>query len=410
MTTDFSEVKAKFPELANMDVKRLQELRKEMGCVKTVLNYDLHRYCKEREVAEVEELLEQGADPNLQDTRPRQMNRTPMHNVFSRKMKSPGDRAYAERIVELLIEWGADVNRTCRNGETLLEMAIERECLRAAQMIVKAGGKITEKCFRNAAMNGHPEILDWMIESDEFDDEKILKYSVRFGRVNNVKQLLEKIKGDLPENTYAYALTTYHAELENMFRVLMEDGRADPTVYQYDVFCNLLKRTVDSNGRHEKTIKIFQELAKDPRVNLGDPKIGFLNKFLIDSSIYYYSSTFTPDQLEILLKTDPRIVESLKKNQEIVPSWLRRTFNYDSVYKNRQYVCEPIRPNFETFRILVENGAPVGGRIKYNQFGELGVRDSLKQCNFPQEWVDVLDKHENRNENLWINLIEKEEM
>ncbi|MCC6051246.1 MAG: ankyrin repeat domain-containing protein [Thermofilum sp.] len=89
------------------------------------LSRELFEACKKGDVKRVEELLDEGANPNARDER----GRTPLHYAVL---------SGAEKIVELLVSRKAEVNARDAEGKTPLHYAVQRGDLYTVERLVKA--------------------------------------------------------------------------------------------------------------------------------------------------------------------------------------------------------------------------------------------------------------------------------
>jgi superfamily II DNA or RNA helicase len=89
------------------------------------LSRELFEACKRGDVKRVEELLDEGANPNARDER----GRTPLHYAVL---------SGAEKIVELLVSRKAEVNARDAEGKTPLHYAVQRGDLRTVERLIKA--------------------------------------------------------------------------------------------------------------------------------------------------------------------------------------------------------------------------------------------------------------------------------
>ncbi len=64
-----------------------------------------------------------------------------------------------EKLIEILLTPGLDVNVPNSMGNTPLMLAIKRYCPESCELLLKAGATVTAECFKTARYLGHPQII-----------------------------------------------------------------------------------------------------------------------------------------------------------------------------------------------------------------------------------------------------------
>ncbi|WP_341816915.1 ankyrin repeat domain-containing protein [Wolbachia endosymbiont (group A) of Agelastica alni] len=187
-------------------------------------NRSLLNAVKKRDISEITDLLNRGADVNVKNNR----GDTPLHlvarnghlevvekliengaNVNEKDIhgETPLHRA-AEKgrleVVEKLIENGANVNEKDIHGETPLHRAAEKGRLEVVEKLIENGANVNEKGDNEntplhwAAENGYLEVIEKLIENganvnEKGDNENTpLHWAAAKGRLEVVEKLIEK--------------------------------------------------------------------------------------------------------------------------------------------------------------------------------------------------------------------------
>lgn len=297
---EFNNIRSKFPELKDMDMNRLRQLKKMMAIAKMEENYDLHDYARRRDVEGVKKCLEEGADPDFIDTRKGGCRRTALHKVFMLKIKTPGERNDIDRVVKLLIDSGANihlVDKGAYDKRDPLMWAISKDVLRSVQLLVEAGAKFGEKQISELFSYGWQqqgrETLNWVIENEKCDLQILLKKYVRHSdNLDLLRKILKKVSP--PDDIWRYCLTYQYRP--SVIKLLFEDGRADPTYDRNYVIKHMLSRC------DVKNLNELEYMVNDPRIDLSAFDNTVLRKMVVESR---YDNYFLPEKIKFVLNHCP---------------------------------------------------------------------------------------------------------
>jgi len=156
-----------------------------------------------RKVDIVKILLNAGADTNLVD---KSSHRTALdyalNSTNTKATHVPNEIRKRKEIAKLLIENGADINATNRDGTTILMTACLVEDLKFIKNLHKAGAeihKITDNgsALNYAAMRGEPEIINYLVdnglklETKNYFGETPLLLAAKRARIDGIKELVK---------------------------------------------------------------------------------------------------------------------------------------------------------------------------------------------------------------------------
>ncbi len=145
------------------------------------MNQQFIEYCNNGNLEEIQNLIEEGADINIDGRRPIRIS------CFYGHL----------HIVKYLIEEGADIHY---NNSWPLRIAFRHGHVGIVEYLIKEGAIIKPKyirqAFANACFNGHLNIIEYLLEQQEFDIKIIYKgiqTAQRHKRINIVEHLTSKI-------------------------------------------------------------------------------------------------------------------------------------------------------------------------------------------------------------------------
>ena len=114
------------------------------------LNTQLMKAIKEHEIKKAEDLIQQGADPNMKHSD----GNTPL--IMAIQSVQP-------EMVKLLIDYNVDVNKKGHDNKTPFFWAAYVQCEECAELLIKAGART------NKSLSVHTGIYDW----DKYKNQQI---------------------------------------------------------------------------------------------------------------------------------------------------------------------------------------------------------------------------------------------
>lgn len=172
-------------------------------------NSALERACFSLRAKVVQVLLENGADPNAQNARGQtSLEMALMVGCYDIKKSRP--------IIKMLLDAGADMNISNKEGRTPLQKALQANCSREIVTIFKNYSKQNKMLAKVSSKNEIRE--NERIEAHQLDGEKIDKKSTEATLQDSVlRKQKPPIKTDIPETTKTHKNEGLDAFTQNLF-------------------------------------------------------------------------------------------------------------------------------------------------------------------------------------------------
>lgn len=193
----------------------------------------LHRLILSRGLKAVERALDEGADPNEQDTLIG-WKYAPLHVAVA--LPEPADAPLCIAMIELLVKRGADLNALCDHYGTPLGLAVEKGRTPIALRLLALGadpdchGEHGAAPLHVAARKGDRELLEALIAAAAHlearsRDMSILEHAVLEGRLDLIPWLLEKgAKPGPGDKVLPFLVASGHPRAFEVFQLLTEAG------------------------------------------------------------------------------------------------------------------------------------------------------------------------------------------
>ena len=165
----------------------------------------LHYACKNRNVEVVEELLKNGANPNLKSSNLHE-TKSALHFVFEDGFGDDDGIKDAISTINCLLEYGCDIEARTDQGESPLYMASVWGSIQILNILLTNGAKITyghnNSALHAAAEWGETDIIEALVSHNADVNKKVeyqkgsrpitpLGYAVEMGQCASVTKLLE---------------------------------------------------------------------------------------------------------------------------------------------------------------------------------------------------------------------------
>ncbi len=294
-------------------------------------------------------------------------------------------------MAKILINRGADVNIVDNKGDTPLTYASRGGNLNIIKLLIDKGADINKKTEQGltpltlSLYNGHSEVADFLISSgakydinyEDFYGGNILMYAAKCGKINLVKEIVEKGMGvncrdKKNENVIFYAVSSKFENLE-VVEYLLRKG-ANPNSFN----CN------DSDD--DNIDKIFGETALMVAVRLGYINIvKLLIRYGVDINAQKYCGTAL-------------MAASFCNKEEIVKllSELGADVNIKSKSGYTTLMCAADRGHVNILSMLIKAGAKVKkkGKLSLTALGCAVSNGHLEAVKLLVEnGADVNDKY-----------------
>ena len=183
-------------------VKQMLAFKVEFDCLNSEGLSPLHLACQNRYTEVVEELLRNGANPNLKCSI---NDKSPLHYVVeSIYMKEEEGQEIIEKIISIikfLLNNGADINAVSANGTSVLNSAIVRDGLNVVKVLLRNGANVNTKRspLHTAAEYNLIEILEVLLDykadinaGDVWEKTTPLQIAAQEGHLATVRKLLQR--------------------------------------------------------------------------------------------------------------------------------------------------------------------------------------------------------------------------
>jgi ankyrin repeat protein len=193
----------------------------------------LHRLILSRDLKAVERALDEGADPNEQDTLIG-WKYAPLHVAVA--LPEPADTALCLAMIELLVKRGADLNSLCDHHGTPLGLAVLRERTPLALRLLALGadpdrfGEHGTAPLHVAARRGDREMVEALIAAGaslevRSCDMSVLGHAALEGQFDLLAWLIEKGARSGPgDEVLANVAASRHPQAVEMFQLLADAG------------------------------------------------------------------------------------------------------------------------------------------------------------------------------------------